>query len=470
MRWGRGSFAAARLLVLVACSGGGNGRVAPHGGSDAGAPDASAADAGGFDAGEPDGGAPDAGPPDAGLPDGGGRDAGAPDAGALDAGAPDAGPPDAGLPDAGQGDAGTPDAGAWADCAGLVPQPPLPGPHRARLQGPPGGSDPDYRCLAGDSDGSGDVLLGSQKERQPHDTPMQFYRASGEPAGAYTAVGFVALPQAVGFLGLDIYGGNFEHDVLALAGDGTLLRRDGDEHRSGFEAEDPLGGMVVWAAEELSPDGDLQSFDSTGTLRWSLPLHLGGFLEAIGVDRAGDVLLLSRHANGDVPDGLDGQWVSREGQPLGLPFSAVRMGDDRPSDYALYPQVGSGLFLRRVSPGGATWLRAFAARAREGTVVPRWLTARPDDTLHRVRGGKGYALLPPPEQTVARCAQAIEIVSPSGHACGSVELPITTTGCTTGSVAVGEDGTVIQRLPFDDAACSHDHCPCDWRWWSGLLR
>jgi hypothetical protein len=87
-----------------------------------------------------------------------------------------------------------------------------------------------------------------------------------------------------------------------------------------------------------------------------------------------------------------------------------------------------------------------------------------------IHGGRGYAILPAPGQNVARCEQAIDLVAPSGRACATVTFQISDSACTTGSLAVGYDGTLIQRLPTDSAGCEGESCPCDWRWWTGLLR
>ena len=453
---GRGIVCAAVVLTLACGSG-----QARRG---AGTPDAGVADSGAVDAGVPDGGQGDAGTQDAGV------DAGSPDAG-VDAGMPDAGvdggEPDAGV-DGGDSDAGTPDGGL-AECDGLVPAR-LPDPNSARMLLNQSGAGPNYGCLEGTSDGLGAVVVGGQNAFQPHDTPMRFFAPNGEQSGEYTAVGFVPIPQQSGFLGLDIYGANFEHDVLALASDGSVRRRVDDARTAGIAANDPLGGMVVWSAPDLSAEGELRAYDFKGELRWAVPMTLGGLLETLGVDREGNVLLLTRHSSGDIPDGLDGQWVSHEGAPVGGPFAAVRIGDFRPSEFTLFPRVGNGLFLKHRSTTKSEWLAAFGPRSSEVGAVPAWLAAHPDASLHMIHGGRGYAILPAPGQSVARCEQVIEIVAPSGRSCGMVSLPISDSACTTGSVAVGYDGTVIQRLPSDSAACEGSLCPCDWRWWTGLLR
>lgn len=429
--------------------------------SDAGISDAGASDAGAFDAGTSDAGASDAGTTDAGTPDAGTSDAGTSpglDAGTLDGGTDDSGD-----------DAGTPGGGEDADCEGLMPGA-LPTPASARLAGSQEGSGDGYFCLDGTSDGEGSVVLGSQNEMQPHDTQLHFFSSAGAALGAYVSAGYAPIPQLSGYVGLEIYGGNYEHDVLALAPDGSVRRRWGDERRAGSAAEDPFGGMIVWSAQTFSATGDLQSFDANGNLRWSVSLTLQNFFESIGVDREGNILLLSRHGSLDLTDGLDGQWVSHDGVPVGGDFAAVRIGDFRPSEFTLFPRVGSGLFLRKIGVNGAEWIRAFPALQGGGEAVPSWLAARAAETFHLIRGGRAYGFLPPPNQSATPCAQRIDLVTQSGHACGAVELPISNDTCTTGSVSIGYDGTVLQRLPSDASSCSAGgECSCDWRWWSKIL-
>src|SRR5258708_101995 len=68
-----------------------------------------------------------------------------------------------------------------------------------------------------------------------------------------------------------------------------------------------------------------------------------------------------------------------------------------------------------------------------------------------IHGGKGYAVLPEPENS-SSCEQQIEVISPSGQVCGSATFSIGGGACTTGTIIVGYDGTVVQRGPARPAS------------------
>ena len=102
---------------------------------------------------------------------------------------------------------------------------------------------------------------------------------------------------------------------------------------------------------------------------------------------------------------------------------------------------------------------------------PAWFAARPGKSLHMVHGGKGYAVMPAPENS-ASCEQQIEVISPSGQVCGSATFSIGGGACTTGTIIVGYDGTVVQQGPRERETCSaNDHiCTCAYRYWPGYFR
>jgi len=88
-----------------------------------------------------------------------------------------------------------------------------------------------------------------------------------------------------------------------------------------------------------------------------------------------------------------------------------------------------------------------------------------------VHGGKGYAVLPRPEDS-ASCEQRIEVISPSGQVCGSATFSLGGGACKTGTIIVGYDGTVVQQGPREREICSaNDHvCTCAYRYWPGFFR
>ncbi len=65
-----------------------------------------------------------------------------------------------------------------------------------------------------------------------------------------------------------------------------------------------------------------------------------------------------------------------------------------------------------------------------------------------------------PGQASADCAQSIDLIAPSGRLCGRVTLRESGSGCTTGAVDQGWDGTVVQQSGHD---------ACTFRWWPRLL-
>jgi hypothetical protein len=92
--------------------------------------------------------------------------------------------------------------------------------------------------------------------------------------------------------------------------------------------------------------------------------------------------------------------------------------------------------------------------------APSWLQARPGRALHMVRGGTGYAVLPP---SSAACAQTLEIVSASGKVCGDLTFSSSASSCNYATVRVGYDGTVILGASLGSNQCS-------WEWWPGEFR
>jgi hypothetical protein len=423
---------------------------------------------------------PDAGQADAGVPDAGLADAGVADAGQPDAGVPDAGQPDAGVPDAGDhdgGDDGAPDGGTSdLACAGLKPAGDVGAPLRLELT-TIYAQDFTHFCLPGTSDGSGHLLIGSQNEFQAHDTQLFFYATDGTPLGAASGVGFDPLPQASGFLGIDLYGASLDWDAVSFSGDGSVVTRSESSHSTRpWATTDPLGGMRVWNDTSTSPwtssHGTLIAYDAQLGVRWQLPLDGPGHFAAFGVDRAGNTLLL-------FSDGteLQGLWVHADGTVEGGLFDAGAAPAD--GEPMLAARVGDGLFLQSVvygvegnrRPEHGRWVAQFSPRSRHAEPAPAWLTPYADTALHMVHGGRGYALLPLQDPAAVRCAQTVRIFAPSGEACGQETYVIDEDACQTAPLTVGYDGSVFQILPKSrQTGCAGDHCPCTYRVWPGRFR
>jgi hypothetical protein len=241
------------------------------------------------------------------------------------------------------------------------------------------------------------------------------------------------------------------------------------------QANDPTGGMihVRFSGPADATTMLLDAIDASGGIRWtrSLPDVIGQFESnamLVGVDRRGNVLALWNSRARYGAGAWAGQWFDPSGKP-GLVFQALSSGF---GPHQLYDRVGDGLFLSgSASAGGVAWLGQFDAQATSMSPPPAWLAARPGKDLHMVRGGKGYAVLPMPENSAA-CEQEVEVISPSGQVCGSTMFSIGGGACATSSIIVGYDGTVVQQGPRERETCSASGhvCTCTYRYWPGFFR
>ena len=70
------------------------------------------------------------------------------------------------------------------------------------------------------------------------------------------------------------------------------------------------------------------------------------------------------------------------------------------------------------------------------------------------------------------CQQTVDVISPSGQLCGSSSFAIGGGSCTTMSIRVGYDGTVVQQGPKERETCQYNAhvCTCTWRYWPGFFR
>jgi len=268
--------------------------------------------------------------------------------------------------------------------------------------------------------------------------------------------------------------------VLSPTG-GLRFKSATSGNSNGVQANDPTGGMIH---ARLSDAGGtlpvtvlLDAIAQNGAVRWTQPLP-ETFEPAesanvrVGVDREGNVLALWNSSLGRFGSSAwAGQWFDHAGTP-GTVFQALPAGA---VPDALFERVGNGLFLAGFAPptpSARTWLGQFEPLATSLTPVPAWLAARPDVTLHMVHDGTGYALLPPPGPS-ATCEQDVQVISPSGQMCGAASFAVGGGACTTSSITVGFEGTVIQQLPRErEAACTAGghQCDCTYRFWPGIFR
>src|SRR5439155_1645231 len=70
------------------------------------------------------------------------------------------------------------------------------------------------------------------------------------------------------------------------------------------------------------------------------------------------------------------------------------------------------------------------------------------------------------------CEQQIEVVSPSGKTCGSSTFSMGGGSCSTSSIIVGYDGTVVQQGARERETCTAagHQCSCTYRYWPGFFR
>ena len=374
--------------------------------------------------------------------------------------------------DGGTSDGGTATDGGTAssDCDGLAPGAPGMATEfrwmNRDLNNNSGGS-----CFPAETDGTGHIAVSWQNPFQPHDSRFAFVDpASASEAGSYRAVGMLLIGQASGFMGGQCGGTICAENYVVLDPVGKELFQSPFGHGNNVQANDPTGGMIHVRFSE-SGEGTtmlLDAIDPSGAIRWTRPLpDVFGPQDSkamrLGVDRQGNVLALWSSAPRYGAGTWAGQWFDHAGTP-GSVFQALSAGvlPDK-----LYERVGDGLFLS----GSSGWLGQFDAQATSMSPPPPWLAARPRKNLHMVHGGKGYAVLPMPESS-APCDQQVEVISPSGQVCGSSTFSMGGAACTTSSIIVGYDGTVVQQGPRERESCTaNDHiCTCTYRYWPGFFR
>ena len=142
-------------------------------------------------------------------------------------------------------DAPPPVPAAADECDGLLPSA-SGDPVTAGLTMP---SSRDKRCLAGLTDGSGAVLLGtnvhSDGSGQPYDTGYSIFDSTGAHRGDASGTNMSAFPQPSGFIGREIIGPGNGHVLRGFASDGTVTAELPRRSEPEIAVQDPTGGVMV---------------------------------------------------------------------------------------------------------------------------------------------------------------------------------------------------------------------------------
>lgn len=376
-----------------------------------------------------------------------------------------------------------------ASCAGVAPPDGVPTRQYAALPNLDSGG-----CGAGTTDRGGTVVLPLHFS---HLDVLRFFDGSDAPiAGPYGPMAGALLTQPVGAasVGYDYLGPYAGTGVRLQVWDDAGNLVGGTFVRVGFEANgvglgfaaDPSGGVLLAGAISLDdvapvePSAVMLSGSGHGA-RWGPSrLAANGSVRGVGVDVLGRSLVVTEASARFGAGAVSGQWFDAAGAALTGEFLiAEGVTFEWSTRIEASPLVGGGLFVREIDRKRETG--PLLTRARPLAVVrsgeaavsapPAWLASRPLTRLEIVRGGRGYAVLPLGAQSV-RCTQRVEVFAPDGTACGAREYPLAEGRCDTEDLALGADGTIIQRLPLsmEPHADVFGTSGCTWRWWPGALR
>lgn len=356
-----------------------------------------------------------------------------------------------------------------SECDGLLPAT-APEPV-AFTRSPPSGEE----CAGGVSDGTGNVALLAQ--RAAGELDVLAVASDGRALGSFPARS-VVLPQPEGWHVVHAEGDPDRPAVWlrAMAPDGSIARETkvspDNPNLSRFHwelAEDPLGGSLLmfrlWSA---SPFLFAHRFDAAGVPLWpavgvevAYGRHVNVFSGAVSRDGAALV--------GNAAYDWHFMWIDRSGEVVvDAAVPAEVLGGEGAPNGALPPPIPGvppvtqaplldGSIAMTVN---GEWIRQYAPLAASSTAAPSWLSDRSGQSFRFTRGNRGYAFFPAAGSASADCTQAIELLAPSGRLCGRVVLHEEGSGCTTGAVDQGWDGTVVQQSGLD---------PCRYRWWPRLL-
>lgn len=356
---------------------------------------------------------------------------------------------------------------ASPECDGIVPSS-APPPVAARRT-PPAGAI----CAGGVSDGTGHVAVAA---RDGSGASWQVFAADGTPLRAFSA--WPAAPEPDGWQGVRTSPGADRDrpvvEVVAFASDGSVRRATQvsldpgtyTAFRWSFGADPAGGSILLLRAVTLSGNHwhllTAQRFDAGGAPAFASPARVdfgsdpsAPMFMAAGVSTSGGALA-AWQSSAFLPAawiGLAGDVGASGGETTAGALGQVSFA---PHDLALVALLDGGLALRL----DGTFRRAYPPGETATRALPEWLASRADWSFRFARGGRAYAVFPPAGRPSADCTQSLDLVSRGGRLCGRVTLREGGTGCTTGAVDLGWDGTVVQQSGRDR---------CAYRWWSRLL-
>jgi hypothetical protein len=383
--------------------------------------------------------------PDGGTPDGGAADGGHPDGGATDGGAPDGG----------------------SACGDLVP---TPGDAVELTLG----TGTHAVCSHATSNPGGQLNLGIRGGEAASEVSFTVYAANGAQIGT-PMTGLSAISAwdidpwfhstASGYQGIV---NDQPPPMLRTWGADGATRSELRQQAAVTSAPDGQGGTVL-IAHTFDPNATpsvgpalLESVDASGAVTRSVTL-----------DDSPGLVLVSRDT-GDVLAIVTGQgtsrarWFDGAGRAL-TPWFEVGATLDA-SRCSLHQLVDGTVALS----DGQTWRFLFRDGVASADPVPGWLAARPGTRLATIRQARGYAVLPPPQDTGGNPDETtFEVVTATGESCGSVNLPAPPTPSGVAKVPtrldVGQDGTLIQTEVLEGQSLGSG-VHCGFRWWPALLR
>jgi hypothetical protein len=367
-------------------------------------------------------------------------------------------PDDAGSAGSQSPDAGTSqDAGTVNDCSTLAP-PALGAPRiYETTHGFSGG------CGEAFADGHGDIALRWADFSSPAYT-WQLITPGGTLAAKVGGwVGTLLIPQTDGFVFGPVAGSDFLFQLGLIDVRGKKIGPETPAVGYGRVAVAPGGGFVIvgsLSAALGSPASKVWAFNSDTTVRWKSDLDA----VTAGVDVDGNTLLL-------LSDG-SGQWIASDGTPIGARF-ALDTADWRFTELDLLPLGGGGIAVQRydfsLRPAVRRWVALAFPGESVARAVPGWLAAKQDLRLWVGLGGRATVVLPR-AGTLDICSQSVEILAPNGERCGSYQLSLSSSSCTSRDVQLGLDGTLIQQLPSALERAVGTGSTCTLRYWPALLR
>jgi hypothetical protein len=329
-------------------------------------------------------------------------------------------------------------------------------------------------CVGGTGDGTGHVAVGL---RQGDVVRWTVFSPGGARTGEASGRNLdELLRQPEGWLGVvstPLFSPFEEAEHVRLRTDGSLETMTALTPPAGFLvsdvriAADPSGGSGV-AAAVTGTGGTHPSrteafrFDASGAL-----LHGGSNVMSttdpmvsflgVGVSRRGETIVTFRE-----PGFLVWSWLSRDGSLLAT-GNATQVAAGAADPVHLEPLLDGAVAARF----DGVWSVVIPHLATTIAPAPAWLAATPGTALRFTRGNRGYAVLPPPGEALADCAQVVQLRAPSGTLCGQITIREGSGACAGGVIEQGWDGTLIRQSARD--GCSGESCSCTVHAWPRLL-